>query len=441
MQDLATRGFSAAAVEALIAAKQEPAWMRDRRWMAWKRSQELSMPTGTEEEWRRTDLRGLALHEYHQVLPAEQAVACQEELPEVFRHSLALPDTPTGGVVVHQDGASRWQTLDDSLRRQGVIVCALDSAVQQHAALVQAHFMTRAMPVDSNKFTALHGALWHGGVFVYVPRGVVVNLPLHALTAHMTDHGTVQSHILLIADEHSQVTFIDQQMSGATDLPGLSNGVVELYLKAGAQVTYLQLQNWSRRLWGVANQRAVLAADSHLRWGVAALGGRVHWTSMGVQLCEPGSSTRLLGLMLTDGRQHLDFQTCQDHLAPHTESDLLFKSALLDRSRTVFRGVVWLHPQAQQTSAYQANHNLLLDPKARADALPILEIEADEVRCKHGSTTGRIDEEQLFYLMSRGLSPQEAQRMVVQGFFETVLTEFPVDGLQEKIRAALAARI
>jgi Fe-S cluster assembly protein SufD len=167
----------------------------------------------------------------------------------------------------------------------------------------------------------------------------------------------------------------------------------------------------------------------------------VHWTSLGVQFREPGSSARLFGLMLTDGRQHLDFQTCQDHLAPHTTSDLLFKSALLDRSRTVFRGVVWLHPQAQQTSAYQANHNLLLHPKARADALPILEIEADDVQCKHGSTTGRIDEEQIFYLMSRGLSYQEAQRMIVQGFFETLIAEFPVEGVQENIRLALQARI
>jgi Fe-S cluster assembly protein SufD len=301
--------------------------------------------------------------------------------------------------------------------------------------------MTTAMPVSTSKFTALHGALWNSGVFVYVPRGVAVHLPIQALTGHMTAGGMVQSHTLLIADEHSQVTFIDQQVSGTADLPGLSNGVVELYLKAGAQVSYVQLQNWSRRLWGFAHQRAILAADSQVRWAVAALGSRLHWTSLSVQLCEPGSSARLFGLVLTDGRQHLDFQTCQDHLAPHTESDLLFRGVLLDRSRTVFRGVVWLHPEAQQTSAYQANHNLLLSPKARADALPILEIEADDVRCKHGSTTGRIDDEQIFYLMSRGLSYQEAQRMIVQGFFETVLTEFPVAGLQEKIRLALEARI
>jgi Fe-S cluster assembly protein SufD len=237
------------------------------------------------------------------------------------------------------------------------------------------------------------------------------------------------------------VTCIDERLSGSPELSGLHNGVVELYLKAGAQVNFLQLQNWSRRLWGFANQRAILAADSHLRWAVAALGSRLHWTALGIQLREPGSSAKLFGLMFTDGRQHLDFQTCQDHLAPHTESDLLFKSALLERSRTVFRGVVWLRPQAQQTNAYQANHSLLLSPKARADALPILEIEADDVRCKHGSTTGRIDDEQVFYLMSRGLSHQEAQQMIVQGFFETVLPEFSVAGLQEKIRLALHARI
>lgn len=434
-------GLSAEAVEALSASKQEPDWMRDRRWAAWKLSQELPMPTGTEEEWRRTDLRGLDLQAYQALPPAVPAVQRLEELPEVLLYHAALPETTVGGLVLHQDGSALWCSLEDALRHQGVIFCDLDTAVQQYPELVQPHFMTEAVPVDTNRFTAWHGALWNGGVFLYVPRGVAVALPLQALTAHMTAGGMEQSHTLLIADAQSQVTFVDEQVSGRPDLPGLHNGVVELYLKAGAQVTYLQYQNWSRRLWGFANQRAVLAADSHLHWAVAAMGSRLQWTALQVQLREPGSSAKLFGLTLTDGRQHLDFQTCQDHLAPHTESALLFRNVLLERSRTVFRGVIWLHPQAQQTNAYQANHNLLLSPEARADSLPILEIEADDVRCKHGSTTGRIDDEQIFYLMSRGLSPQEAQRMIVQGFFETVITEFPVAGLQEKLRLALNARI
>jgi Fe-S cluster assembly protein SufD len=217
--------------------------------------------------------------------------------------------------------------------------------------------------------------------------------------------------------------------------------VVELHLKAGAKVTYLHMQNWSRRLRGFANGSAVLGADSQLCWATAGLGGRLLWNSIRVQLQKPGSHARLCGLILTGGRQHLDYQTRQDHMAPHTTSDLLFKSALFGRSRTVFRGVVWLRPEAQQTDAFQSSHALLLSPNARADAIPILEIEADDVRCKHGATTGRIDDDQLFYLMSRGLSYQEAQRMIVQGFFETVVTEFPVEGLQEKIRQALDARI
>jgi Fe-S cluster assembly protein SufD len=191
----------------------------------------------------------------------------------------------------------------------------------------------------------------------------------------------------------------------------------------------------------MSHQRAVLAANSQLRWAVAALGSRLHWTAQSVLLNEAGSSAHLYGLVFADGRQHLDYQTRQDHLAPHTESDLLFRSALLDRARTVLRGVVHLRPVAQQTSAYQSTHSLLLSDKARADALPILEIEADDVRCKHGSTTGMVDDEQIFYLMSRGLSRQEAQRMIVQGFFETVITEFPVEGVQEKIRLAIESRI
>jgi len=440
-RETALYGPSAEAVEALSAAKHEPAWMRDKRRAAWDLCQELSMPTGTEEEWRRTDLRGLNLADYVPCPPQVAAAQRRDQLPAVVAQATVLPETTVGGLVVHQDGTAVWQTLEATPQRQGVIFCDLDTAVQQHAELVKAYFMHTAMPMHTDKFTALHGALWNGGVFLYVPRGVTVELPLHALTAHMTASSMEQSHTLVIAEAQSQVTLIDEQISGRPDLSGLHNGVVELYVQAGAQVTYLQLQNWSRRVWGIAHQRAVLAADSHVRWAVASLGSRLHWTSLGVQLQEPGSSSQLFGLSLADGRQHLDFQTCQDHLAPHTESDLQFKSVLLGRSRTVFRGLIWLHPEAQQTNAYQANHNLLLSPDARADALPILEIEADDVRCKHGSTTGRIDEEQIFYLMSRGLSYQEAQRLIVQGFFETVVTEFPVEGLQEKIRLALDERI
>lgn len=437
----AVKSLSADTVEALSTAKGEPDWMRRKRLAAWELSQELSWPEGTEEEWRRTSLRGLNVDHYDPLPPRAAAVQSRDALPQALLQQLGLPETAIGGLVVHQDGSAVWQLVDGAIQGQGVIFCDLDTAVHQHADLVEAHFMTEAVPAATSKFTALHGALWNGGVFLYVPRGVTVSLPLQAVTAHMTASGMEQGHVLLIADEDSQVTLIDEQHSGSAELAGLHNGVVELHLKAHARVTYLGLQNWSRRLWGIAYQRAVLAAHSQLHWAVTALGSRVHWTSMGVQLREPGSSSRLFGVTLTDGRQHIDYQTCQEHLAPHTESDLLFKSALLGRSRLVFRGVIQLRKAAQQTNAYQANHSLLLSPKARADALPILEIEADDVRCKHGSTTGRIDAEQIFYLMSRGLSRQEAQRMIVQGFFETVLAEFPVEGMQEKIRLALHERI
>lgn len=433
--------LSLEAVETLSASKHEPAWMRERRLAAWRLSQELAFPLGTEEEWRRTDLRGLVLEQYQPLPPQVQAVQQREALPACVVQQMALPETPVGGLVVHQDGSSLWQTHDDSLAQQGVIFCDLDTAVQQHAALVEAYFMTEAVPAHTDKFTAIHGALWNGGTFVYVPSGVSVSLPLHTLTVHMTAAGMEQSHILVIADRHSQVTLVTEEVSGSADLPGWHNGAVELYLKDGAQVTYVQVQNWSRRLWGVSHQRAVLSANSQLRWAVAGLGSRLHWTSQSVLLQESGSAAKLYGLVFADGRQHLDYQTQQDHRAPHTESDLLFRSALLDRARTVLRGVVHLRKEAQQTNAYQSTHSLLLSNKARADAIPILEIEADDVRCKHGATTGMVDEEQIFYLMSRGLSRPEAQRMIVQGFFETVITEFPVEGVQEKIRLAIESRI
>lgn len=436
-----TSDLSAEAVEALSASKNEPAWMRDKRRAAWQLSRELPMPTDTDEAWRRTDLRGLDLGQYAAMPSQAETVSDREQLPAYLAPHLAMPETTVGGVMVHQDGSALWQTLEADLAAQGVIFCDLDTAVQQHAALVEEHLMTEAVPVDTDAFTALHGALWQGGVFLYVPKGVQVQVPLQALTAHATASGMVQPHLLLVADAQSDVTLVDEQVSQSADLAGFHNGVVELYLKRGARATYLQIQNWSRRVWGISHQRAVLDADSQLHWAAAGLGSRLHWTAQDVWLRAPGSNSKLFGLTFGDGRQHLDYQTRQDHTAPHTESDLLFKGVVLDRARTVFRGVLHLRKEAQQTNAYQATHSLLLSPRARADALPILEIEADDVRCKHGSTTGRVDEEQIFYLMSRGLSRQDAQRLIVQGFFETVITEFPVEGVQEKIRLAVEDRI
>ena len=436
-----TSDLSAETVEALSVAKNEPAWMRDKRRAAWQLSQELPMPADTDEAWRRTDLRGLDLGQYAGLLPPTETVSHREELPAYLAPHLAMPETAVGGVLVHQDGSALWQTGQSDLARQGVIFCDLDSAVRQHAELVEAHFMTEAVPVETDAFTALHGALWQGGVFLYVPRGVHVQLPYQALTAHAAASGMVQPHILVIADAQSNVTLVDEQISKSADAQGFHNGVVELFLRPGAHMTFVQIQNWSRRLWGISHQRAVLDADSQLHWASAGLGSRLHWTAQDVLMRAPGGHSRLFGLTFTDGRQHLDYQTRQDHSAPHTESDLLFKGVVLDRGRTVFRGVLHLRKEAQQTNAYQATHSLLLSPRARADALPILEIEADDVRCKHGSTTGRVDEEQIFYLMSRGLSRQDAQRLIVQGFFETVITEFPVEGVQEKIRLAIEDRI
>ena len=436
-----TSDLSAEAVEALSASKNEPAWMRDKRRAAWQLSRELPMPTDTDEAWRRTDLRGLDLGQYAAVPSQAETVSAREQLPAYLAPHVAMPETTVGGLMVHQDGSALWQTLETDLAAQGVIFCDLDTAVQQHAAFVEEHFMTEAVPVDTDAFTALHGALWQGGVFLYVPKGVQVQVPLQALTAHAAASGMVQPHLLLVADAQSDVTLVDEQVSQSADLAGFHNGVVELYLKRGARATYLQIQNWSRRVWGISHQRAVLDADSQLHWAAAGLGSRLHWTAQDVWLRAPGGNSKLFGLTFADGRQHLDYQTRQDHTAPHTESDLLFKGVVLDRARTVFRGVLHLRKEAQQTNAYQATHSLLLSPRARADALPILEIEADDVRCKHGSTTGRVDEEQIFYLMSRGLSRQDAQRLIVQGFFETVITEFPVEGVQEKIRLAIEDRI
>ena len=316
----------------------------------------------------------------------------------------------------------------------------LEHLAGPHGQLVQRYLHTRAVNPRTDKFSALHAACWSGGQLLYVPRGVVVDEPLHILSV-MSDEGIDFGHTLVILEEGAEATVLSEMVSFAETDGGLHCGATELLLGPGAKLRFVSLQDWGKRAWHFAHQQAVLDRDASIQWTVGALGGHLAKVNQHVVLAGEGGYSQVNGAMFTEGRQHLSYHTLQHHQAPHCQSDFLYKSALQDKSHTVWRGMIKVDPQAQKTDGYQRNDNLLLSPDVRADSIPGLEIEADDVRCTHGSTSGRVDDELLFYAQCRGFTRQEAIRLVVTGFFQQVFDRITILSVREALGRAIARRV
>ncbi len=434
------QGFSRSMVEAISARRGEPAWMLERRLAAWEVFERTPWPTLKDEDWRRTDIRPLKIAEIVPYAPGLNGAGARDTIPAEYLSELA--DAERGGLLVQVNSDPGYRELKDALAQQGVIFTDMDTAVREHGDLVRAYFMTRAVLPEWSKFAALHGAFWQGGTFVYVPPGVEVALPLHSLVWADQPWVGLFAHTLVILAERAALTLVHEVASPTlADVQGLYVGATELFIGPAAQLKYVSLQSWGRHVFNFTHERARLERDATLDWIVGAMGSRLTKSYMEIELDGQGSTARMSGLFFTDDDQHLDHDTQQNHNAPHTTSDLLFKGALKDRSRSVWQGMIRVAPGAQRTDGYQANRNLVLSEGARADSIPGLEIMADDVRCTHGSTVGQIDEEHVFYLMSRGLTRREAERLIVEGFFLEVLERIPFEGVRERLGRDIARKL
>jgi Fe-S cluster assembly protein SufD len=301
--------------------------------------------------------------------------------------------------------------------------------------------MTKAVTPEHDKFSALHGAFWSGGVFLYVPKGVQVELPLEARVYADADSPALMPHTLVVVEAGASAVFIDEYVSPTGEQQGLSNSVVELFTGAGAQLRYVSVQDWGRNVYHFNTQRLVAQRDSATNSLSILLGSKLTKSNVESGLDGQGATSEMLGIFFGDGAQHFDQHTLQDHLQPHTTSDLLFKGVLRDRARSVFAGLIRVEPHAQRTDAYQANRNLLLSDKARVDTMPKLEIGANDVRCTHGATIGQVDQEQLFYLQSRGLDRGEAERMIVDGFLDEIIQRIPLAEVRDRLDLAIKQKM
>jgi Fe-S cluster assembly protein SufD len=426
--------ISVAAVRRLSKRYNEPEWLRFARLIAWETFEALPWPSYREETWRRTRLTGFELEDYR--LSGEEAalIPSRDALPEHLR--LELEKIDSAGVIIVQDGVLIYQELDDALAQKGVRFTDLRSALAEDAQLVQVH-LSALVRARQNKFAALHYALWQNGAFLFVPRNVVIEKPLQALIVQGEGLASFH-HSLLIGEENSEAVVVEDFVGSRN---GMSDSVAEVYAKQAARLHYLRLQNLDETAWNFATQRASVGRDALYRQLQASWGSKLSKVWIDMEMDEPGGHGELLGLYFPRDRQHLDHHTNQNHQEPNCTSDLLFKGALEDRARSIYQGMIRVHHGAQRTDAYQKNDNLLLSGRARADSIPGLEIEADDVRCTHGATSSKVPEEYIFYLMARGLSRQTAKRMIVQGFFEEVINRVPVPGVRDKLEAEIAHRV
>ena len=432
--ELTINPISVAAVQQISDRYSEPEWLWQNRLAAWETFESLPWPTYKEETWRRTRLTGFNLDDFAPATDSYQSFSSRDQLPPDLAANLDQIDS--AGALIFRDGSLIYAELDDELSAKGVVFSDLRTALAEHSELVRAH-LSALVPASENKFAALHYAFWQNGAFLYAPKNVVIEKPLQVIIS-LSEGKAHFHHSLFIGDVNSEVTVVEDFVGAAN---GMSDSVAELYPMAAARLHYLRLQNLDTTAWNFATMRSSAQRDALYRQLQASWGSRLSKVWIDMEMEEPGSHGELLGLYFPQGRQHIDHHTNQNHRREQATSDLLFKGALDERSRSVYQGIIRVWPDAQKTDAYQKNDNLLLSGDARADSIPGLEIEADDVRCTHGATSARVQDEYLFYLMARGLGKRTAKRMIVQGFFEEVINRVPVPGVRTKLEAEIAHRV
>lgn len=427
--------FTEEAVRKLSASLNEPEWMLEFRLKAFAVYEATPMPSVTDEAWRRTSLRRFKLDKINPLLDGN---AGDSKLPSFLNQQLT--EDEAGGNMLQVDGIVTEYTLSDELKEQGVIFCDMQTAVSEHPDLIKKYFMTNVVKVDEGKFAAMHGAFWRGGTFLYVPRNVRAAAPVHTVLWNAS--GKTFTHTLVVMEESSEAVFIDEYASALGEKGQvLHNGVIELLVGDNANLVYAGLQDFGDNVWQFNHERGRVGRDGRLDWVTSMMGSRLTKAFQTLELDERGSWGRMSGIFFTNGRQHLDLDTEQNHNAADTVSDLLYKGALKENSRTVWQGMIRALPDSQRIDGFQANRNLMLDSTARADSIPGLEIEADDVACTHASAMGNLDPEEIFYLMSRGIDRNTAIEMSVQGFFDPLMRRIPVEGVRDRIFGRIVEKI
>jgi Fe-S cluster assembly protein SufD len=392
-----------------------PHWFREQQRVAWQKFESIPRPTRKDQAWRFANVDLLDLAPFQISGPLSE-----DDRRNVLKYSRGL-DQPAARMIFANDQLIERDIVSEDLRKRGVIFQSLEHAMVEHGDLFRKHFMSTEATLGSARFAALHQALVSTGTFLFVPRGVEIKQPIEIFHWLRRDNMSIFPHLLLVTDELAKVTVIEYFRSCSQDAPGFACGVNDLIAGPGANVTYVCAQNWSKNVIALQINSTTVDHDASAMSLNLNLGSRYSRFESLSRLIADGARSDLLAVGVATGEQELDARTLQDHISPHTASDLLYKNALDDRARCTFGGLIRVEPHAHFTDAYQKVRNLLLSDDAEANSMPGLEILADNVRCTHGATSGQIEEDEMFYLRSRGIPPKIAQRLIVAGFLNEVI--------------------
>src|SRR5712691_8430545 len=409
-----------------------PDWFRAQQRAAWEQFQALPSPTRKDQAWRFSNVNLLDLS------PFKFSAAQRDDVRDAILEQSCGLDEVAARLIFAGDQLIERDIVSEQLKKRGVIFQPLERAMVEHVDLFRKHFMSQPAVLGSAKFAALHQALVSSGTFLYVPRGVEIELPIEIFHWLHGENASVFPHLLLVTDELAKVTVVEHFRSldrhgEKEQLAGFACGVNDLIAGPGAKVTYVCAQAWGENVRAlqmntttVDHEASALSLNLHL-------GARYSRFESLSRLIGEGARSDLLAVAVATNEQEFDARTLQDHVSPHTASDLLYKNALDDRARCTFGGLIRVEPHAHFTDAYQKVRNLLLSDDSEANSMPGLEILADNVRCTHGATSGQINEDEMFYLRSRGIPVPVAQRLIVTGFLNEVIQRLDQPAIAEHL--------
>ncbi len=425
--------FTREEVESISQALGESDALKTQRMAAWEKFESTPMPSTSDEPWRRTDIRGLDVDQIKMQASAKTPVAAELLQPLVAESH--------GALLVLQPGHAPDLQTEDDLQEQGVVFTDWATAVREHAEILD-RYMDTVVPAEDGKFAALAAAMSQEGVLLYVPAGVQLQQPLHSIFWAPGTDAAFFHRVLIVLERGASAMFFHEAAS-PTEIEGqtVHAGIVEISVAEEASLKFVEVQNLGRHVWNFTHERAKVAREGRLDWIFGAVGSQLTKTFSDLDLTGQGAEGRFSGFYFASERQHFDHDTQQNHLAPNTMSDLLYKGALVDQSRSVWQGMIYVAPEAQKTDGFQANRNLILSKKARADSIPGLEILANDVRCTHGATVGQLEELPIYYLMTRGFPREEAERMMIDGFFAPIMERIPFEGVRERFRGMIEAKL
>ncbi len=424
--------------EAFLSGRRDPDWLVAIRRGAFEQLQQTAFPTTRDEEWRRTDLRTFKLARF--ILPVEQPDAPTTFDLNATNTLSTLRESGSAGLATI-DGVRTESGSSSQDHPDGVVFSTLDEALANYPELVRTH-LSKIVEPGHDAFSLLQTAYFQGGTFLYVPRGVTLDGMLWAVHGLSESTSIGLGRTLIALEDGADATLITADLGQPrADGPSMNCGATEVHLGAGSRLRLVNIQGWNRDTYEFRRERVIIGRDARLEWSVAGLGSKLAKVNQEVVLDGPGSHAQVNGVLFTSRKQHLSYVTRQDHRAPQASSDLLYKGGLRDRSQIIWRGMIRVAKDAQKTDSYQRNDNLNLSEQAHAHSIPGLEIEADDVRCTHGATTSTVDPDMLFYAATRGIAPDQATRMIVEGFFADIYDRIGLEPVRDLLAEAVTSKL